>query len=882
MRFFLLNLLVLGLGLNLTAQTDLTIAQKQYELMAYHKAAKSYQSIIEKGASDTDLLKKVHAKIADCYYYTNNIPLAAQHYQKSLDMGQQNAEIIERYARCQVMLGNYEGAKATFQKLHPFEPGVSSHFMTAISSIPKLNASKSSYKVKKHSVSSDASDFGVTTFRDQIVFSSSRKSMQRKGNLQKKSSNTWGMNSSNQLFIESKGTKNISFLRSDLRNEFNEGPICYSPDGKTVVFTKNNFLAGNRHLVGHGHKMALFVAEVKDNGDWENAKPFEHNGLSYSTGYPAFSSDGQYLYFISDRPDGLGGFDIFVSQKSGKSWGTPQNLGFPVNSPGNEISPEVDGNDLYFASDWHAGLGGYDIFKTTNNNGFYSAIANMGGTINSNFDDYGVKKVSSDKFYFVSNRDVKSLEDIYVAEKPAENFVVTLVDGKTKSPISNGKIQLGNKVYTTTERGKVIIPKTKATEANVSANAYYSSIFPIEKSNSSMVWELTKNEFLKYTGLVVDEMKIPLSGVNIEVSSKGKVLNKLTDSDGRFEIDLNQNEIADFSIFKEGFAAINKKVTLSTKTELPTIILEPIVTSMAQAVLEDKEKDGNTTFKSATVSDTENKSVTKSMKINFKDKEEEKTSDNLAENIVKDETKNSTEKLLVEKEVAKKIAENTKEENSSSVLKSFSSKGASGFKNVFAIQVGAFSTSSFDMDKFEDIADYKVYTVESGELTKVRVGPYQTSSEAKEMLSSLKAKGYKGYVFQEKVPNEVFASLKSIDNSKEELMVEADKTEPINEQKSIAFEQPKEEFTSKGTAKVENKEFALRIASYKNPKWFEYEKVSKLGQVSKRTKGEWTIFYISGLTSRAEANEIKSKIGELGYKSAYIVNESEEGKLEKM
>jgi len=104
------------------------------------------------------------------------------------------------------------------------------------------------------------------------------------------------------------------FFFNDLANNSNVGPISFSSNGKWVAYTKNNFVDGTRQLPGNGIQLTLYIAEINDNGTWKTAKAFPFNSEMYSNGYPSLSSDGSILYFASDRPDGFGGFDIYVGQ----------------------------------------------------------------------------------------------------------------------------------------------------------------------------------------------------------------------------------------------------------------------------------------------------------------------------------------------------------------------------------------------------------------------------------------------------------------------------------------------------------------------------------------------------------------------------------------
>lgn len=116
------------------------------------------------------------------------------------------------------------------------------------------------------------------------------------------------------------------------------------------------------------------------------------NGLTTWEGHPTISSDGNRLYFASYRPGGIGGIDLYESQKdSVGNWGKPQNMGIPINSELNERAPFLhpDGKTLYFASDGHGGVGGYDIFVSRFIDSAWQTPQNIGYPINTTGDESG-------------------------------------------------------------------------------------------------------------------------------------------------------------------------------------------------------------------------------------------------------------------------------------------------------------------------------------------------------------------------------------------------------------------------------------------------------------------------------------------------------------
>jgi tetratricopeptide (TPR) repeat protein len=156
------------------------------------------------------------------------------------------------------------------------------------------------------------------------------------------------------------------------------------------------------------------------------------NSVSWD-GYPSISKDGKTLYFVSDRPGGVGGKDIYVSTlKSDGSWSDAKNMGRAINTRLDEITPHIDpsGYTLYFSSNRSEGFGGFDIyyseFEASN---MWGDAKNMKTPVNSAGNDiFYITTNEDDMSFFSSNRkNGAGLYDIYIAKplaKPAEDSIL--------------------------------------------------------------------------------------------------------------------------------------------------------------------------------------------------------------------------------------------------------------------------------------------------------------------------------------------------------------------------------------------------------------------------------------------------------------------------
>jgi tetratricopeptide (TPR) repeat protein len=178
----------------------------------------------------------------------------------------------------------------------------------------------------------------------------------------------------------------------------------------------------NAEVIGlseDGNTMLLYITDAKGAGniysclrgaDNKFSKPVM---LDKNINSPAdeiaasLSTDGNTIYFASNRAGGMGGTDIYVCRKMPTgAWGLPQNLGKEINTPQNEDFPNIspDGKTLYFSSTGHSSMGGYDIFKATLNEetNTWENAKNMGYPINTPLDDYNFRTSKSNRYGYIS------------------------------------------------------------------------------------------------------------------------------------------------------------------------------------------------------------------------------------------------------------------------------------------------------------------------------------------------------------------------------------------------------------------------------------------------------------------------------------------------
>ncbi len=203
----------------------------------------------------------------------------------------------------------------------------------------------------------------------------------------------------------------ITSRAMEINTNENNATIGISPNGETLLIYRNDGSIGN-----------IYISEMK-NDKWGEIKklPSPINTMANET-HASFSMDGNTLFFSSDRSGGFGGKDIYsVTKLPNGEWGKVRNLGSEINTEFDEESPYIHpkGDLLYFSSEGHMSMGGYDIFKAKKDSANkWTSVKNIGYPINTPFDDiFYAPTLDEQRVYYASKRDEGfGGTDIYLIE----------------------------------------------------------------------------------------------------------------------------------------------------------------------------------------------------------------------------------------------------------------------------------------------------------------------------------------------------------------------------------------------------------------------------------------------------------------------------------
>jgi outer membrane protein OmpA-like peptidoglycan-associated protein len=430
-------------------------ADKKYDRYAYIDAVKTYERIAEKGYKSADLFQK----LGNSYYFNSMFDKAAKWYGELFAMGQElEPEYYYRYAQSLKATGQLDKANELMETFSQkvADDGRAKSYASNKNYMEVIKKNSGRYNMDDAGVNTQYSDYGSAIVNNRLVFASARDT----GNFSKRTHAWTKQYFTNLYYADVKGDSlgEVRKFATKSNTKFNEATSpAFSADGKTMYFTRNNFNNGKRGKNGEGNTLVkiyqtkLVKTSGKDKEDWDdNVTEVSFGSDAYSTAHPSMSADGKMMYFASDMPGGMGQSDIYrVKVNEDGSFGTPENLGPMINTPGKETFPVItDENELYFATDGHPGLGGLDIFMSRMQaDGAFKMPINVGEPANSPKDDFAyLIDTKTRKGFLSSNRDGgKGNDDIYKFVETRKLICEQLLSGIV-TDLETGEILPGAKV----------------------------------------------------------------------------------------------------------------------------------------------------------------------------------------------------------------------------------------------------------------------------------------------------------------------------------------------------------------------------------------------------------------------------------------------------
>lgn len=388
---------VLGtLTLQSVSAQDVTLSRKAREV--YEKAQKAWQD--RKLPEATELFEKVleiepnsfdtHLRLGQIYELQRKTDLTRKHYYKAISIrpdAPQSAPAFQWIGRDHFNVQRFDSAQFYFEKALALFPPKSSLGRLAEKSVASSRfaqlAVKNPLPIEKKSLGDTVNFLGTQYFP---VLTADDETLIFTGLTENRDENIYftrrmkgDRSPVDRWDVPEEISKNINTTN-------NEGTCTVSADGRTLVFTACNRPDGHgscdlyiSHKIGNEWSQPVNLGQQVNSREWESQ--------------PSLSADGHTLYFASDRKGGMGKRDIWVTHLDDKKqWAAPKNLGATINTPDDENAPFIHANSrtLFYSSNGLAGMGGFDIFVTQKMDTVWTTPVNIGYPINTVSDQVGL------------------------------------------------------------------------------------------------------------------------------------------------------------------------------------------------------------------------------------------------------------------------------------------------------------------------------------------------------------------------------------------------------------------------------------------------------------------------------------------------------------
>ena len=480
--------------------------RKQYAVAVdmLNKEYKKADSRVEKG--------KLAFLLGDSYKKINKNSSAINWYKTAYD-NQYGVDALKEYAYALKKNEQYEEAMEAFKELG-LEIGSPYEYRKEITACKvsidwKKEEEGTGFEIESAGFNSSSAEYSPTPYENnQLVFTSDRSASD--GN------NTYNWTGSNfsDLFVVNPSSNTVEAFSSPINTPHNEGTVAFNNDFTEMYFSR----CYDEEDTDYFCKLMM---SKREGDSWTEPIVLNFTEPNINYGHPTLSKDGASLYFSASHPEGWGGYDIFVTERTPDGWDIPRPLSRNINTIGDEKFPFIDNDTLYFSSDNHTGMGGLDIFRSVKSkDGSWSPVINLKSPINSGWDDFGYMvdpnfRANGDLLqegYFCSSRvDGEGNDDIY-------RFVKRVVPPPPPPPVEEK------------EEPKPIVYKMTL------------DVFVLEK-----IYQFADNPNSKVLG------RKPLLDSKMDIMFNGEKKKVTVDGEGKFTLELDESTDYRFFASHEGY-----------------------------------------------------------------------------------------------------------------------------------------------------------------------------------------------------------------------------------------------------------------------------------------------------------------------------------------
>ena len=423
-RSIVITLVLLLTTTMVNAQYVLKEADAQFDLYNFDKAVVLYTEAYQKKKT-----LRATERLAESYRLMKDYKQAESWYAILVASNGAEPEAFRWYAEMLKNNAKYSEAKTQFAKygaiaknLTPAQVNQVDVWQKSCDSAVKWMRNPKTIAIKNEKMLNSAqSDWGAVNYKGSVVFTSDRTNNENvnvrtsmpflkfdTGKRPDKKVYGWTGNEYLRIYQKDKSLDSVSLFPLDAATDYHVGATSFSADGKEVFYTLTKIPRKVEKLKNAPSTINIEIFScINENGTWTEPKPFRYNNSQkWSVGDPFLSKDGSTLFFVSNKPGGLGGTDIYYCKRNvGGDWGEAIPLS-AANTTGNERTPMTDGEHFYFSTDGSISMGGLDIYRANiTDTGILRNIENMGYPLNSAQDDFAFNLLDKTNGYFASNRE---------------------------------------------------------------------------------------------------------------------------------------------------------------------------------------------------------------------------------------------------------------------------------------------------------------------------------------------------------------------------------------------------------------------------------------------------------------------------------------------
>ena len=291
-------------------QSKVAAGDKKYDNYAYIDAIKTYERVAEKGYKSEDMFKK----LGNSYYFNSEFDGAAKWYSELFAMNTSlEPEYYYRYAQSLKSTGQTDKANKILAEFNAKfkNDDRGKLYKENVNYLDQIKANSGRYKIEDAGINSKYSDYGSFVYDNKVYFASARDT----GNFSQRKHKWTNEYFTNLYFADVDPATNtaskVNKFKTSINTKFHESSPVFTKDGKTVYFTRNNYINGKKGENGDKTTLIKIYKATFENNQWGNITELPFDSDNYSTAHPALSPDEKTLYFASDMPGTYGQSDIY-------------------------------------------------------------------------------------------------------------------------------------------------------------------------------------------------------------------------------------------------------------------------------------------------------------------------------------------------------------------------------------------------------------------------------------------------------------------------------------------------------------------------------------------------------------------------------------------